>query len=84
MARLTPLPDEESPKSHAYDATVPSASLDADPSNATARSVGVAVNDAVGGLFAGGAVTVTGVVTLSVAPLSSVTVSFTVYVPAAP
>ncbi len=56
---LTPLPGEESPKSHAYDATVPSASADADASNATARSVGVAVNDAVGGLFAGGAVTVT-------------------------
>src|SRR3954447_23085947 len=52
---LTPLTGaEESPKSHAYDATVPSTSADADASNATARSVAVAVNDAVGGLFPAG------------------------------
>ncbi len=47
-----------SPKSHAYDAIVPSLSLELLPSNATDRFVALDVNAAVGATFAG-AVTVT-------------------------
>ena len=43
----------------------------------------VAVKDAVGSTFAGGAATSTCRVAVSVAPRSSVTVSVTVYVPSA-
>ena len=59
-------------------------SLDADPFADTSRPVGVTVNDAVGGGLAGAcAVTVTLRVVVEAAPSSSVTVSVTVYVPAA-
>lgn len=78
---VAPVPVEESPKSRLYEAIVPSGSAEADASNATARSVGVAVNPAVGGLLGAGAVTVTCRVAVAVAPPSSVTVRTAVRVP---
>ncbi len=78
---MAPLPVCPSPKFQAYEAMVPSGSLDADPSTATWRLVAVAVNDATGGWF-GGAVVVTWCCTELVAPWLSVTVSVTVKVDA--
>jgi hypothetical protein len=63
-----------SPKSQAYEAIVPSASLDADASNEHARFVQSEAKAAVGRAFAG---TTTVCVTTAVAPSSSVTVRTT-------
>ena len=70
-----------SPKSHAYDSIVPSGSFEPELSNDTFAPVTVDVNAAVGSWF--GAWTVTSCETVPVPPLLSVTVSVTVYVPAA-
>ena len=67
-----------SPKSHAYDTTVPSGSVEALPFTATASGDGVAVNDAVGAWFTGRSGTTTDWVAVFVAPRSSVTVRLTV------
>ncbi len=79
---MAPVPVEPSPKSQAYDAMVPSGSLDVLPSNDTPRFATVEVNAATGGWLGGGACTVMLLVMLVDADLSSVTVSFTAYVPA--
>ena len=79
---MTPVSVAPSPKSHAYDTTVPS-SVDALPSTATASGDGVAVNDATGSPFTGTSGTITDWVVVAAAPSSSATVSDTVYVPAA-
>lgn len=50
---VAPVPVVPSPKSHAYEAIVPSESVEALPSTATVRFVAVAVNAAVGATFAG-------------------------------
>ncbi len=79
---VLPVPAAElSPKFHEYDATVPSGSDDVDPSNDPTRPLDEDVNAATGGWFA--AATVIGCDTVFVAPLLSVTVNATVYVPAA-
>jgi len=62
---------------------VPSASTEVVASKATASPVALEVNAAVGGVLAGGAWMVTCWLVLPVAPPLSVTVSFTVKVPAA-
>ena len=74
---VAPVPEDPSPKSHAYEATVPSGSDDPEPSTFAVRSLTADVNDAVGGRFAG-AVTVTTAVAESAAPPLSVAVSATV------
>ena len=56
---------------------MPSGSEDVDPFTDVVRFDSVWLNAATGGWLAGGAVTVTCWVVLLVAPLSSVTVSFT-------
>ena len=76
------MPTLPSPNSQAYEATVPSASVDADPFTATANGDVVAVNDAVGAWFCGTSGTTTCCDVVPMAPSSSVTVSVTVYVPA--
>ncbi len=69
-----PVPEFPSPKSHAYDATVPSESADADASKLTTRLFTLEVKDAVGLTFA---TAVTVLVSEPVAPWLSVTVSTT-------
>jgi hypothetical protein len=51
---VAPVPLVPSPKFHEYDATDPSESVDADPSNEHVSPPHVYVNDAVGGWFGGG------------------------------
>jgi hypothetical protein len=80
---VVPVPLVESPKSQAYPDRVPSASLEADPSKATARFVAVELKSASGAWLGGGAVTVTACVTELVSPVLSVTVRVTSYVPPA-
>ena len=77
-----PEPEVVSPKSQAYEATVPSESADAEASKEQLAPEQVEMNDAVGAWLAA-TVTGTCLVTVPVAPLSSVTVSFTEYVPEA-
>ncbi len=82
MRRLsTPLPAWLSPKVHEYEPTVPSGSLEVEPSKDAVRSAAVQVNRAVGAWFGAGA-TVTSLVVEVVASSLSVTVSVIVYVPA--
>ncbi|GAB4001018.1 hypothetical protein GCM10028771_37070 [Nocardioides marmoraquaticus] len=69
-----------SPQLHEYDATDPSESADPDPSTATPKPLGLAVNDAVGATLLAETVTVR--VVLAVAPSLSVTVSVIVFDPA--
>ena len=64
-----------SPKSQAYEATVPSPSDEPEPSSEQARFVQAIVNEAAGATLAGATVTVC--MTESVAPSSSVTVRVT-------
>ncbi len=78
---LAPVPVVVSPKSQAYEAMVPSGSLDVEV-NRPVWYVLTLVNAAVGAMFGGGSTTVTGSVTTLVPPRSSVTVSVTLYVPA--
>ena len=66
-----------SPNCHAHEATDPSASVDVDVKLAVNPLV-VDVKFATGGELAGGAVTVTGMVLVPVAPWLSVTVNVTV------
>ena len=73
---MAPVAVAPSPKSQAYEATVPSGSDEPAASTATTRSVGVAVNAATGGWL--GAVTVTCCDVAAVPPWLSVTVSVTV------
>ena len=77
---MTPLPVVPSPKFHAYDAMVPSASDDAAPLRLTAEP---AVTDWSAPAFATGGrfVIVATAVSVAVAPLLSVTVNVTVYEP---
>ena len=72
---LTPVPVLLSPKFQAYDAMVPSVSFDPLASKVAVKFFDVAVNDAVGRMFA--AATVIGFVTVPVAPELSVTVNVT-------
>ena len=72
---MAPVPVVLSPKAQAYEAIVPSESVEVLPLNATTRLFGVEVNAAVGGLLA--LLTVTDWVLALVPPLLSVTVSVT-------
>ena len=56
---VRPVEDPPSPNSQAYDAIVPSESVDPEPSNDASNPSVVDVNAAIGSAFCGGAVTVT-------------------------
>ncbi len=70
---MAPVPVAPSPKSHAYEASEPSGSLEPEPSTVTTRKFSLVVKAAAGRSF----VTVIGCVTVPVPPLLSVTVKVT-------